>query len=216
MNTHWLNICNQSLKKMPEKSVLFEAIEAGDSRTVQSLIKSGVDLSQKALNGCSPMQVAVALGHLEVAQTLLSAGAEIDCLNEHIFGRAVHYQRLDIICFLIEMGIDVNLRFIEDEERTALIEATAVGNIDIVKKLVESGADVNAISRQNEYALMNAASKGCQEICNYLAPLTSPELRKWVEKLHPQMVPSEAPRKIDILSHVRKSVRRYNRRQSKK
>jgi len=26
---------------MPEKSVLFEAIEAGDSRTVQSLITSG-------------------------------------------------------------------------------------------------------------------------------------------------------------------------------
>jgi len=201
---------------MSQKSALFEAIEKGDSRAVQALLNSGVDLSQKALNGCSPMQVAVALGHLKVAKTLLSSGAEIDCLDEHIFGGAVDYQRLDIICFLIEMGIDVNLRFIEDEERTALMQAALVGNIDIVKKLVESGADVNAVSRKNEYALMKAASKGCQEICDYLAPLTSPELRKWVEKLYPKMFPSEALRNNYTLSHVIKTFRRYNRRKSQK
>jgi ankyrin repeat protein len=172
-------------KNSQEFISLFEAIEAADLNSVRKLLEKPINLEQEH-EGCRlrPLQLAFASGHLEIAKLLISAGA-LPCLNEHIMSHAIHEHRYEIVAYLIELGFDVNQKFEEYENRTALIKAAQVGNINTVKKLVESGADVNAISRKNDWALMNAACQGWHEIYDYLAPLTSPQLRSWAEKRLP-------------------------------
>ena len=80
----------------------------------------------------------------------------------------------------IEAGINVN-EPLEDND-TFLIRAASRGFLDIIKLLVEAGADVNIISQEGDNALSMVAQSGCQELFDYLLPLTSPEIREWAMK----------------------------------
>lgn len=173
--------CN-SEREFRETDTLFRAIENADLIAVKKMIEGDTELEQTDASGHTPLQLAVILGRLEIAKVLLAAGACSSCLTEHLMTRAIYNHKLEVVSFLIEAGFDVNQKFVENENRTALMEAANLGNIDLVKKLVESGADVNAISCKNHFALMNATSQGHQELYEYLAPLTSPKLRSWTEK----------------------------------
>lgn len=164
---------------------LFEAIKSNDLATLNEILKTKIDLEQTDTDGCTPTQVAINYKNIEIAKALINAGAKFISFDEHTIDSTIYSRRLDVLNFLIEMGIDVNTKFRDNKNRTALIEAANIGDIDIVKKLVESGADVNAISNQNQFALNNAASQGWQEIYDYLAPLTSPELRYIAQKSLP-------------------------------
>ena len=176
----------QPINKYLKSQTLFKAIENGDSGVVKSLLESEIDLVKTDKHGYKPLLLAVNFGNLEIARFLLEAGASPDCCDAQSMENAIADRRPDILLFLIEaVGIDVNQRLVEDEDRTVLMAAAHVGDIDIVKTLLEHGADVNAISRKNEFALMNAACQGWHEIYDYLAPLTSPQLRCWAEKRLP-------------------------------
>lgn len=110
------------------------------------------------------------------------------------------------------------MRFHENEDRTALMEAVNTGDLDIVKKLVESGADVNAVSRKNAYALMNATRPDLKEIYDYLAPLTSSKLRELAEKIRPPIKnkQEEIQRNRDELQKILKLFNSSKKRKQKK
>ena len=62
---------------------------------------------------------------------------------------------------------------------TPLMFAVDLPSMEMVKVLVEAGADVNyRASDPEEFALSIAAYGGDREIFNYLEPLTSPELQE--------------------------------------
>lgn len=69
--------------------------------------------------------------------------------------------------FLISKGADVNAKENSNGE-TALMFATAAGNIEAVVTLIENGADVNARARNGATALSSAISSGYTEIKNIL------------------------------------------------
>ncbi|MEC4895832.1 MAG: ankyrin repeat domain-containing protein [Oscillatoria sp. PMC 1051.18] len=171
--------------KNSEVNLLFKAIQDGDFIALQRLVKSNINLEQEDNRGYTPLLLAVNLGHLKIAKTLLNAGASPCWLNEMTIVNAIYEQRQDILLFLINLGIDVNQKLVENENRTVLMEAAKIGDLKIVKTLVEHGSDVNAVSKKNHFALMNAACQGWQEIYNYLAPLTSSRLRNLAEKALP-------------------------------
>jgi ankyrin repeat protein len=81
----------------------------------------------------------------------------------------------------IALGADVNYR--EDAgEETPLIVAARAGNLEIVRLLVDAGADVNVQIDDDELggpasALTYAARAGHQDMYNYLAPRSLPEVR---------------------------------------
>ncbi|MEC4896022.1 MAG: ankyrin repeat domain-containing protein [Oscillatoria sp. PMC 1051.18] len=82
--------------------------------------------------------------------------------------------------------INFNLDESDEDGYTILMNLSLTGRIDLVRQLVEFGADVNALSNTGDYALALAARSGCQEIFDYLACFTSPELRKEAEKELPK------------------------------
>ena len=56
----------------------------------------------------------------------------------------------------------------DDEGNTVLIEAASCGHLEIVKYLIEKGADINAKNRNGNTALVEATSKGHLEIVKLL------------------------------------------------
>ncbi len=81
---------------------------------------------------------------------------------------------------VIEAGVDVNVRV--EEDCTPLIAAVIIGNFDLVKLLVELGADANLWDKYGDPALFYAKYCKLQEIAEYLEPITSPEVRSDVEQ----------------------------------
>lgn len=86
---------------------------------------------------------------------------------------------------LVKLGYDVNASNVLNGIATPLIQAVAIGNIDMVIHLVSIGADPNLIwddfSGGIDFALNEAVNYKNKEIFDYLSPLTRPELRKIAE-----------------------------------
>ena len=88
---------------------------------------------------------------------------------------------IEACLMLMENEFDPNER--DEDGETILINVVSTNRLDLVKFLVEAGADVNAIDYSGvEFPLDSAAVSGWQEGYYYLAPLTSSELRKIAEK----------------------------------
>lgn len=82
---------------------------------------------------------------------------------------------------LMNTEFNPNERELEDGE-TILMTVTSTGRLDLVKFLVEAGADVNALDYDGKsFALNEAARLGWVKIYEYLAPLTVSSLRQIAE-----------------------------------
>jgi ankyrin repeat protein len=80
------------------------------------------------------------------------------------------------------MNTDFNPNEKDEDGETILMCVASTGRLDLVKFLVEKGADVN-LSDYDEisFPLNEAARFGWQEVYDYLLPLTSSELRQIAE-----------------------------------
>jgi len=100
--------------------------------------------------------------------------------KESLAGRAFKKERdsltlIDMVKFgdikglkrLLSKG-DINLEETNDTGETALILAAILGDMEALQLLIESGADVNAVSTLNTTALMAAAQNGDIKALRYL------------------------------------------------
>ncbi|MDJ0591851.1 MAG: ankyrin repeat domain-containing protein [Pleurocapsa sp. MO_226.B13] len=103
-------------------------------------------------------------------------------LNNELWD-AIEEENIEKISELIESGCDLNgNNGASFEEGMTFLIVAAAGNLEIVKLLVESGADVNAMSTYGDSALFNAVLNGHQKIADYLEPLTNTEIRATVNR----------------------------------
>ena len=100
-------------------------------------------------------------------------------LND-LFDAIEEEQDVNKVRELIEAGYYVD--FTVEEGCTPLIAAVLIGNLEIVKLLVELGADVNIKDMHGETALFYAKFNAFQEIADYLEPLTAPKIKLEVER----------------------------------
>lgn len=132
--------------------------------------------------------IASESGYFQAVQLLIQAGT---CLNDTLgdgstaLTEAIYAGRTEVVRVLLSAGADTSIP-VCGEVPPPLMLAARVGNLEIVKLLVEAGADVNQIAQSSgTYALAEAAGEGYEDIFNYLAPLTNPELREEAEKILP-------------------------------
>lgn len=108
----------------------------------------------------------------EVVKYIIDNGGEINTpiktFKETYLYKAVYYQNINLVKFLLEKGADPNIT--NTFKRPPLYQAVSSKNLAIVKLLVEGGANVNATLGYagKENILSHAVEKENKEIITYL------------------------------------------------
>ena len=115
-----------------------------------------------------------------MTQPLVSMSLNDWIRSDELFDAIEDAQDIDAVRILIERGCDVNMRV--EDGWTPLMAAANVGSLSIVKLLIDSGADANALDDEYGSALGCAKSQSFQHIVEYLEPLCSERVRASAEK----------------------------------
>lgn len=151
---------------------LFEASAAGKFDVVAHLVYTYPDaLNFYADDGFTALGLACYFGQYEIANYLVSKGADVNLPSNNGFGiyplhSAVAGNYTQIARMLIENNAQVNIR--QQMGITALHSAAQNGNIDLLILLLEHGADVNIRMEGGKLAADLAREKGFIEIADAL------------------------------------------------
>jgi len=169
---------------------LYFAVKYHDVEIVNILLKAGAipNGPKRRTHGLRPMEHAAREGDLEMINILLEHNAEINddiaadaalsgdvatikrFMEEGISftqgGRVAEYavlsDSMEVVLFLESIGID----FIEDDY--LMVQAVRVGNLPIVKYLIDKGANVNALDPDGETLLGIARFHKYEEMIDLL------------------------------------------------
>jgi ankyrin repeat protein len=171
---------------MPSKTKLSAAIQSLDKQALQKIISHN-KLLLRGTYGTTVLSEATQVGNIEIVSILVQAGAEINDednvlpSDEIPISIASIQGYTDIVKYLLKSGAEVNHSSGDPEYWTPLMCAVAGKNLDIVKMLVEAGANPNEVRDGGNFALLIATEEGCEEIFNYLYPITSSELQDRID-----------------------------------
>jgi ribosomal protein L19E len=119
--------------------------------------------------GWTALTLAANAGHVDVVQTLLAAGANIDTADfkgRRALGIAVSRGHADLMQTLLDAGANVNA--VDADGMTALILAAYKGRTDMVEKLLEAGSNIDAKNHDGFTALMIAIGVGQVDVVRAL------------------------------------------------
>ena len=146
----------------PADLPLVDAVKAGDTARIRTLVDAGADVNESGPDGTTPLHWAAYGGDVEVTRLLLEAGAVANTGNRY------GVRPLSLACVsgspgvveaLLDAGANPNSTLTEGE--TALMTAARSGNADVVELLLDAGAHVNAQEHwKGQTALMWAAAEG--------------------------------------------------------
>ncbi|WP_297246066.1 ankyrin repeat domain-containing protein [uncultured Brachyspira sp.] len=155
-------------------------IESGDLETIKKLIESksldvNYNLDIDEYSKSTPLIQAIKYKQTDIINYLLENNADIN-LKEELTGFTplmASFHDITITELLIEKGADIEARNVDGIN--ALVYAVSLNDEEMVKFLLEKGADANTVCEiKNEHTdisptpLMNAAYKGNTNIINML------------------------------------------------
>ena len=123
---------------------LSELLRNDDYLGLKKYFKSGGDITQRNEAGEGVLACALRFGcDEETLMLLVEMGANIFDLDHEgvsVFDMAITYDNMAMVEYLIEQGRDVN-QTSRKSGFTPLMAAACYGRVEIVKKLLECGAD---------------------------------------------------------------------------
>ncbi|KAM0436592.1 hypothetical protein ACHAPT_002300 [Fusarium lateritium] len=125
----------------------------------------------------TPLTLAIKLGNVEMVQSLLYYGAKAHIPDKHKRSPVHHAAARGvpkILDLLFEVP-DVKVGMHDTDGVTALHLAASGGCIDIIRKLLEKGADCNARSKEDYSPLDLACERGLLSAVESMVPSCSPE-----------------------------------------
>ena len=170
---------------------LVDAAERGDQAALANLLKQGTDVNVARSDGVTALHAAVHADRLDIAETLLRAGANPVATDRYgvtpLYLAAVNGSAA-IMRRLLDAGADPNA--VDPGGETALMTAARTGVPAAIELLIERGARVDA--REPEYqqtALMIAVREGHDAAIDVLlAAGASPNIQTRIGPT-PQFVP---------------------------
>ena len=176
---------------------LFEAIKAGKVDEVNRLVRENPGLLRAPdANGASPLLVAIYYQKPDIAKTLADAAGSIDIFEAAALGRvdrikqllrenpdlassyspdgfpvvglASFFGHLDAARTLIAAGANIHAAATNALKVQAIHAAVASRNIEIVRAVLEAGADPNAAQQQGFRPIHEAGNNGNRELAELL------------------------------------------------
>jgi len=147
-------------------TALHRAAESGDMDMLTLLLDRGADVNARRKSGRSPLASAVVFGHGAAVRYFLSKGAKPN-LGDVGLNRAVFQGNVEIVKALLEAGAELKN---SGGPEPILIFACFSYNADpqIVKMLLDRGADPSAKSQQGRTPLELARERGYEEVARLL------------------------------------------------
>jgi uncharacterized protein len=176
---------------------LFEAIKAGQTEEAVRMVRENAALLKaRDANGASPILVAVYYQKHDTAKALADAAAEIDVFEASALGRvdrikqllrqdaalvsayaqdgfypvglAAFFGHLEAVQTLIAAGADIHAAAKNPFKVQAIHAAVASKNLDIVRAVLEAGADPNAAQQQGFRPMHESGSSGNRALAELL------------------------------------------------
>ncbi len=144
-----------------KKTALHWASEIGHLEIVQCLIKKRADVNAYNTQGRTALHLASIVGHFKIVQCLLSNGANVN-------SKVIFFLGIRTSWSPPFLEIELDSQNWKEFKRTALHFASKKGHLEIVKTLIDNGADVNAKDNMGKRALHWASDAGCLQIVQYL------------------------------------------------
>jgi ankyrin repeat protein len=151
--------------------------ENNDMTAVKLFLEAGMSPNTSTEDG-TPLIVAAGKGNLEMVKLLVEKGAnvntkgkdEITPIMAAILGEGKETVKKEVIKFLLDKGVDLNVRFIVDGVGvTPLMMAVEQKDIEIVKLILSQKVNVNAADVNTGFtALMLAVTNDNTEIVKEL------------------------------------------------
>ncbi len=122
------------------------AVKNNDCDEIRRLLKIGMHIDDKTINGLSPLHLAAEDGNLDMVSFLLNLGANVDggsddgILTCPPFYRALSEGHIDVVWFLLNHGA-VPKR-ISSSYLTPLYLAVKQGDLDLVRFFTENGSEI--------------------------------------------------------------------------
>lgn len=158
-------------------SRLMAAVKADDLRLVEQLIAEGASVDAADASGDRPLIMAAYLGHTEVLERLLAAGADLTVVDPGMRATALHAAayagRTEAAGVLIDHGIAIDQQG-PVNGYTALHDAVWQNHGATVRVILAGGADPTIRSRDGQTPLELARSKGHRELVALLESLAQP------------------------------------------
>lgn len=181
-----------------DRTALQKASIKGHKAVVAYLLDHGGDVRHADRDGVTSVHLAVQYGFMEIAQLLIDSGADLHCRSNGWAPIHLCHDDPEMMQCLLKNGADVNdtgkqgytalyiaalnnhpevvkvlLSYNPDLEithknRSALTAATERGNTEVVRLLLEAGANVNHQSGQNNFPLQIAVAKNREDILRIL------------------------------------------------
>ena len=173
------------------RNSLHKAAAVGHDEVVTLLLLADIDINAQDTNGKTALMLAEEAGHVDVINLLFMATANIDeqaiekpTSDEEIraFVNSARTGNLSAVEQFINAGISLDKGYGEDR-RTALMEAAAAGESNVVLQLLLAGAKPEISDYWGHRALNYALRAGNGEIAKMLivagAPLPSADNTGW-------------------------------------
>jgi ankyrin repeat protein len=165
---------NVSARNRYGVTALYLAARGGDAATTRRLLAAGMDADTALPGGETALMTAARSGHTDVVGVLLTGSNAVDELADLAGGNPQVAERSGYASEGPGYGnterrpvhrnrADVNAR----EQRygdTALMWAAVAGHVDVVRLLIEAGADVRMVDDEGVTALHLARANGHTEV----------------------------------------------------
>ncbi|XP_018903045.2 LOW QUALITY PROTEIN: uncharacterized protein [Bemisia tabaci] len=185
INKHKLHMFEPILnshENIPEEDLVLlldRAVEMNSERMVGSILKTILRRHGFKTKYNQALLISAANGNLSITEMLMRSGADINYCNFQGYTalhRAAEHNRKDIIHFLLKNGAAVNSPSGSENHKTYYLSRTPSplsiaarkGLLEIVKTLIEFGANINALSANESSPIFEACKKGRFKVAQLL------------------------------------------------
>ncbi|CAH3039511.1 unnamed protein product [Pocillopora meandrina] len=123
---------------------LHSAAVGGSEVIIETLLSSGLDINSSTNYGITPLMVAAANGHERAVNLLLSKGADPhlkDFMGRNLLHAAAYGGNTFIVESMLSCDIDIDSK--DERSATSLIFAVINDHVEVVKYLLQRGADIS-------------------------------------------------------------------------